>query len=43
MMTTSTFAAFAATRDSDLRSIPCGTCKSAKQPLDLTTGGCLEG
>ena len=43
MMTTSTFAAFAATCDSDLRFIPCGTRHSAKAPLDVTTGGGLEG
>lgn len=43
MMTTSTFGAFAATCDSDLRFIPCDTRKSAEQPLDVTTGGGLEG
>ena len=43
MMTTSTFAAYAATCDSDLRFIPCGTRHSAKQLLDVTTGGGLEG
>ena len=42
-MTTSTFGAFAATCDSDLRFIPCDTRKSAKQHLDVTTGGGLEG
>lgn len=44
MITTSTtkFAAFAATCDSDLRFIPCGTRHSAKAPLDVTTGGGLK-
>ena len=42
MMATSTFAAFAATCDSDLRFIPCGTRQSAKAPLDVTTGGGLK-
>ena len=42
MMTTSTFAVFATTYDSDLRFVPCGTQHSAKAPLAVTTGGGLE-